>query len=219
MSDDNTLIAPRFLFRFAAPLRYRAKLWTPKGLELDETHRLANLAELDGHRSFADVRGAWSEAGLAFSASVTGKQKPLWCRDTRLEDSDGLQVWIDTRDTHNIHRASRFCHRFAFLPAGAGRNSQEPVADQLIINRARENAPPARQQDLKVRAETHPDGYLVEGFLPAKSLAGYDPEEHPRLGFTYAVYDRELGLQTFSAGTDYPFDEDPSVWATLEMVK
>ena len=29
-------------------------------------------------------------------------------------------VWIDTRNTQNIHRAGRFCHRFAFLPVGAG---------------------------------------------------------------------------------------------------
>ena len=219
MPDEPSLLAPRFLFRFAVPLLYRKSLWTAQGLALDERHRLANLAELDGAKPYADVRAAWSEEGLAFSVEVGGKRQPVWCRDSRLEDSDGLQVWIDTRDTHNIHRASRFCHRFAFLPGGGGRNYQEPVADQLIINRARENAPPIRQQDLKIRSQLRPAGYLLKAFVPGKALAGFDPQEHPRLGFTYAVFDRELGLQTFSAGTDYPFDEDPSVWATLEMTK
>lgn len=219
MSEEPALIAPRFLFRFAVPLRHKSPLWTAKGAALDESYKLTHLAELDGMRSFADVRAAWSEEGLAFSVRVEGKKQPLWCRDSRLEDSDGLQVWIDTRDTHNVHRANRFCHRFVFLPGGSGRDYALPIADQLIINRAKENAPPARLKDLTVRSEKLPTGYLLEGHLPAKSLAGFDPQEHPRLGFTYAVFDRELGLQTFSAGTGYPYDEDPSVWGTLEMVK
>jgi len=219
MSEEPALIAPRFLFRFAVPLRHKSPLWTAKGAALDESYKLTNLAELDGVRSFADVRAACSEEGLAFSVRVEGKKQPLWCRDSRLEDSDGLQVWIDTRDTHNVHRASRFCHRFVFLPGGSGRDYANPVADQLIINRAKENAPPVRLKDLIVRSEKLPTGYTLEGHLPAKSLTGFDPKEHPRLGFTYAIFDRELGLQTFSAGTGYPYDEDPSVWGTLEMVK
>jgi hypothetical protein len=177
------------------------------------------LAELDGARAFGDVRAAWSEEGLAFHVRVEGKQQPLWCRESRLEDSDGLQVWIDTRDTHNVHRASRFCHRFAFLPGGAGRKGTDPVVDQLIINRARENARPVRPQQLKIQSELKADGYSLQAFIPADALSGFEPAEHPRLGFTYALYDRELGLQIYSSGSEYPYDEDPSVWATLEMIK
>lgn len=213
------LIDPRFLFRFAAPLLYHEPIWSAGGVQLGEEHRLVNLAELEGAQPIADIRAAWNERGLAFNVRVERKRQPTWCRDSRLDDSDGLQVWIDTRDTHNIHRASRFCHRFVFLPAGGAPKHTAPVADQLIINRARENAPPVRPQILKVRSEKRVDGYLLEGFLPAEALAGFDPEEHPRLGFTYAVFDRELGLQTFSVGSGYPFDEDPSVWATLEMTR
>ena len=114
-----------------------------------EKHRLLNFAELDANtpdreRQFADVRAAWNAQGLLFNVRVTGKEQPVWCRDGRLEDSDGLQVWIDTRATLNIHRASRYCHRYAFLPAGGGSGNTEPVADQLLINRARENARPIR---------------------------------------------------------------------------
>ena len=201
-----------------ACLRERKQLWGASGITLPAEYRLPNFGELEQARTFADVRGAWSGEGLAFTAEVTGKRHPVWCRDTRLEDSDSLQLWIDTRDTHNIHRASRFCHRFVFMPAGGGRGHAEPIAEQLLINRARENAPPVPPKLLKVRAELRKDGYRLEAFLPAKTLAGFSPSDHPRLGFTYAVYDRELGLQTFSVGTGYPFDEDPSTWGTLEMV-
>jgi hypothetical protein len=41
--------------------------------------------------------------------------------------------------------------------------------------------------------------------------------DHTRLGFNYAVIDRELGWQTFSLGQEYPIREDPSLWGTLEL--
>ena len=112
------LLPERFLFRFSVPCRYRRPLWTPKGAGLSEEYRLLNLAELEGgaRSEMADVRAAWSEEGLAMTVRVNGKRQPPWCRDSRPEDSDGLHVWIDTRDVHNIHRAGRFCHRFVFLP-------------------------------------------------------------------------------------------------------
>ena len=47
---------------------------------------------------------------------------------------------------------------------------------------------------------------------------GYDPQQHRQLGFTYAVFDRELGMQTFAAGPAFPFDEDPTCWALMELV-
>ncbi len=155
----NTLIAPRFLFRFAVPVKRHDPIWKPSGVDLDESFRLLNLAELDvatsdAERSFADLRLAWSPDGLAFNVTVAGKEQPPWCRDSRLVDSDGLSFWIDTRATLNIHRASRYCHRFAFLPAGAGRGHAEPVADQLLINRARENARPVRAESFRSPAKS-----------------------------------------------------------------
>jgi hypothetical protein len=165
------------------------------------------------------MRAAWSEQGLAVWVRVGGKRRAPFCDERRLTESDGLQVWVDTRDTHNVHRASRFCHRFVCLPFGGGRKRNEPVADQLLINRARENARPVRPGDLKCRSEQRVDGYLLELLLPADSLTGFDPAEHPRIGFTYAVLDQELGEQAFTVAGELPYDEDPSLWATLELVK
>jgi hypothetical protein len=159
---------------------------------------------------------AWSEQGFAFAVRVEGKTQAPWCRESRPDDSDGVRLWIDTRDTHNIHRASRFCHQFAFLPAGAGRALDEPVGEQLLVNRAKENAKPVRPGMLAARRENRAGGYLLEGCIPAAALTGFDPVEHPRLGFTYAVVDRELGEQAFS-GSEFPYRDDPSLWSTLEL--
>lgn len=211
------LLASRFLFRFSALCRYRDPVWKADGSGLDEKHRLANLAELEGQTAWADVRAAWSEAGLAFRVGVRGKRQPVWCRASRVEDSDSVQFWIDTRDVHNVHRANRFCHRFIFLPSGGGRRLDQPIAETLSINRARELPQPVREGLLKAQCQLLADGYVLDLFIPAEAMTGFDPAEHPRLGFTYAVNDRELGEQAFSVGSPLPYPEDPSLWATLEL--
>ncbi len=86
------LLPTRFLFRFAAPCMYRKKLWTAKGADLDETFRLAGLTELEGRDTWADVRAAWSEAGLAFTAIVQGKRRPPWCDQSLSESGDTIPV-------------------------------------------------------------------------------------------------------------------------------
>lgn len=214
MMSEN-LLPSRFLFRFSAPIRYRKALAGPRRAPLDESFRLVNLGELEGQRAWADVRAAWSEEGLLFSIQVSGKRQPLWCRATRPEDSDSVQLWLDTRDVHTVHRASRFCHQFLFLPSGAGPKGDQPLVIMAPIHRAKENPKPIASNALTVRSEKRSDGYLLEALIPAEALTGFDPSEHPRLGFTYAIQDRELGRQTFSIGSEMPFEEDPSLWATL----
>lgn len=221
---SESLLPPRFLFRWSQPCAacesagaQKRNAFDSQGLKLGESHRLLSPAELDGQRTFADVRAAWSPAGLALALLVQGKRRPPRGDEDRPLDSEGLEVWIDTRDTHNVHRATRFCHYFIFLPNGGGRKHDEPLALQFFINRAKENALRAQPQQLWVRAEKRVNGYLLEAFIQAAALTGYDPQENPRLGFTYAVRDDELGTQTWSCPAGFPYREDPSLWGTLEL--
>lgn len=217
MSD--TLLAPTMLFRFAAPCLYTDAEWSAGGVKLPPAYRLPCFAELEGKTPFADVRLGWNEQGILLTTIVAGKEQAPWCRDSKIEDSDGVQLWIDTRNTQNIHRAGRFCHRFALLPVGAGRRLDEPVAALLAINRAKESPREIELRDLKVASERTTNGYILAAHLPASALTGYGPADQPAIGFSYQVADRELGTQTFSVGTELPFAEDPSLWGTLELVK
>jgi len=216
---SEALIAPTLLFRFAAPCRYTDEKWTAKGIQLGQEHRLPCFSALNGAKEFAEVRLGWSEAGIAVNVAVRGKEQPPWCRDSRIEDSDGVQLFLDTRNTQNIHRAGRFCHRFACMPIGAGQRLDEAVAVLLAINRAKESPREIDPRTLKVRSERLRDGYLLEAFLPAAALTGFSPAEQPAIGFSYAVIDRELGWQTFTVGKELPFVEDPSLWGTLDLVR
>jgi len=217
--SSSPLLPTRFLFRFAAPCLFDDSIGKQPPKELPSEFRLPALSELDGETPIGEVRAAWNESGLAFSVRVEGKKHPNWCRDSKLEDSDGMQLFIDTRDTHNIHRASRFCHRFIFLPFGGGRSFAAPVADQLLVDRARENANPVRPGQLRVATEKLADGYVMSMFVPAAALTGFNPVDHPKLGFTYALFDRELGQQYFSVNSEFPFASDPSLWGTLELAR
>lgn len=220
ISDTSDPLLPkRALFRFSVPCLFRKELWRGKRLELDDGFRLVCLAELEGLDTPAEVRAAWNETGLVLSVRVQGKKQPPWCRTTRPEDSDGVHVWIDTRDVHNVHRASRFCHRFMFMPTGGGQRMDQPVFQWLPINRARQQPQAIKPGGLQVRGEKRSDGYLLEAYISSDALTGFDPDEHPRLGFTYALVDRELGEQTFGVGSPMPYQEDPSLWASLELAK
>src|SRR5207248_2204634 len=188
-------------------------------LDLPESCRLANFAALDGRTNFADVRLAWNELGLGLQVTVTGKDQAPQGDLDRPRHADGVTLWLDTRDARAGHRASRTCHQFHFLPAGAGPDRDEPAFVQTKIHRALQDAPLAPASAVAFRCGPVKGGYRVEAFLPAAVLNGFDPGEHPRLGVYYAVRDSEKGEQTLSVGSEFPYAEDPSLWQVLELVR
>lgn len=218
--SQSGLLPNRFLFRYSLPVRYERKLPRAgkKLLDLPAEFALADFGELDAAKPFGQLRLAWNERGLGISVAVEGKKQPLKCDAHALETSDGLRVFIDTRDTQNIHRASRYCQQYFLLPASSGTATADPCAVQAPILRAREDAPRANVAEIRMSAAVSKTGYRLETWLPATVLHGYDPEAQPRLGFYYALRDAELGDQFLSVGHDFPFAIDPSLWSTLELV-
>lgn len=216
-----TLIPPVFLFRLAYPCPFQKEIPHQEGdslLELPPNCRVDDRARLREQPYFADVRLAWNEQGLGVQWEVRGKDQPLVADVSRPRSSDGFSLWLDTRDTRDIHRASKYCHHFWFLPTGGGPDLDEPAAGQLKINRALQDAPHTNVGQILLRKENVRGGYRMEVFLPAATMHGFDPEVNRRLGFFYVVRDSELGEQTLGLGPEFPFWEDPSLWSTLELV-
>ena len=221
--EEDRLVASPFLFRFAIPCLRHDSGWSKKGIQLTEKFTLPCFGLLDktnpkSVQAWAEIRAAWNPAGIILNARVTGKRQPPWCRASRIEESDGIAVWINTRNTSQIHRASRFCHEFCFLPSGAGTKLNEPVAKQLAIQRAKENVAIHESSPPLIRSERRVDGYLLEAFIPADTLTGYNPDEHNQIGFHYVVNDREMGQHVITVGQPFPCDSDPSLWSTLELI-
>ncbi len=188
-------------------------------IDLPEAATIDPFAEIDGAARFADVRLAWNETGLGLQVEVRGKEAAPVGDPDRLRQSDGITLWIDTRSDRSSHRAAKTCHQFHFLAAGGGSERDEPLFVQAKIHRALQDAPIAAATDVPFRIEQIKKGYRLEAFLSGNVLYGWDPEQNPRLGLYYAVRDFELGEQTPGVGSEFPFAEDPSLWATLELVK
>jgi hypothetical protein len=93
------------------------------------------------------------------------------------------------------------------------------VFAQSKIHRALNDAPISPPSAVPFRGRLTRSGYIVELFLPAAVLHGFDPEQNRRLGFFYAVHDLELGEQTLGVDTGFPYSEDPSLWSVLELMQ
>ena len=215
------LVPYRFFFRIAQPCYYAPGLPDDDEdlFQLPERSRLESWVGLEGERPFADVRMAWNEDGLAFQVEVRGKDLPPLGDATRPRSSDGVSLWLDTRDSRTSHRASRFCHLFHFLPTGGGAERDEAVVVQSKIARALADAPLADPGQVLLRVRSRANGYRLMAWLPALVLNGYDPEQSPRLGVFWVVQDAELGTQASGPTTDLPYAEDPTLWGMLDLVR
>src|SRR5581483_1655388 len=172
------LVPHRFLVRVAYPCRYVKDLPhedADRLLELPETCRLDNFAALDERRNFADVRLAWNELGLGVQVEVTGKDQEPRGDAEHPRTSDGVTLWVDTRDVRTSHRASRYCHQFHLLPTGGGPDRDEPALVQASISRALQDAPLCQPSQVPFRGRSKKNGYVLEAFLPAAALHGFDP--------------------------------------------
>jgi hypothetical protein len=212
------VVSPRFLFRFAWPVDRCDDVPRTTGrlLNLPERYRLSPLAGLDAVTEFAEWRVAWNPAGLAVSVAVQGKRRPTQGDGRTPTQSDGVQLWIDTRCTQSVHRATRFCHHFCLLPGGEGFAVKSPAATRMSIPQAREE-PPASMDSVRLWSARTDDGYQLEAWLPTESLTGFDPESHARLGVYSLVIDAELGEQPLTVGREFPFETDPSLWQVWEL--
>lgn len=215
------LLPQSFWFRLSVPCRHVPGIprTATKGamLGLDAACSLPGTAALDGKPSWADVRVAWNSSGLGIQVETAKSTVPAET-DEAAEGMHGLQVWVDTRDTRNVSRATRFCHRFsARLVRGTGRSALGIEVSQRPIARAVADAPLCRPEILAARVERLKQGWRIEMFLPAEALQGFDPETNRRLGFAYQVTDHDREDQFLGVGREFPVGENPSLWTTLEL--
>jgi hypothetical protein len=220
---SKSLLPQAFWFRFAVRAPYVEGIpRTAKSrglLNLPASCILPDLSRLEGQDTWAEVRAAWNPGGLGFMVLAEGVSEA----QLALDHPDGfasVQFWVDTRDTRDVKRATRFCHRFVaqIKPTGSTGNLAVEVT-QKPIARALADAPLCLPEVLSSRVELKRSKWVLELFLPASALHGFDPELNRRLGFAYQVSDRIREDQYLGVGPAFPVGENPSLWATLELVE
>lgn len=220
--STSSLIPQAFWFRLAVPCPRIDGLpkTGEKGrlLDLPESCRVVRTAEFEGKEPWSEARVAWNPSGVAFQFEVRGKFSKIQHDPLMADASDGVQLWIDTRDTRDVHRATRFCHRFSFtLSPDKTHKNVGVIAAQRPIHRALADAPLAKPESVRTRAEAIAKGWRLEIFIGAEALHGFDPETNKRLGLVYQVSDPDRGDEFLTVGRDFPIGEDPSLWATFEL--
>ncbi len=186
-------------------------------LALPAACALPDLKPLDGGERWAEVRVGWNALGLGITViaeGVTAQQ----LAERRPEGFAVAQFWVDTRDTRNVSRATKFCHRFNVrIDRGGSRGRLEAQVAQRPIARSVADAPIGRSDDIPVRVELNRTSWRLELFLSSQALSGFDPDTNRRLGFAYQITDFVRDDQFFGVGRDFPVGENPSLWSTLEL--
>lgn len=211
----------RAFFRFEFPIYYVAQTpaidgvmrkWTAKYL-------LPPLVELEGEPAFADVYAAWNEDCFLVAFDVPERRGTLHCDPAGWWKHDGICVCVDTRDARDVKRATRFCHFFYLLPTGGGSNRGQPVVGWHRMSRAKEPPPNVEVSRIKVGVQVERRGYSLEAAIPTACLNGWDPAEHPRIGFFYKVKDSHHGDQHLTVDDELGWNVDPSTWATAVLFR
>ncbi|MFI5460453.1 MAG: hypothetical protein ACHRXM_33975 [Isosphaerales bacterium] len=215
------LLPQAFWFRIAVPCPRIEGMPRAEGagrlLDLPESSALPDLRQLDGGSSWARVRVGWNPGGLGIAVLGEGVSSEQLDKD-RPEGFAAAQFWVDTRDTRNVSRATRFCHRFmAELRPGNARGQLDVKVAHLPIAQATTAPPLCSPEHFAVRAELSRSGWMLELFLPADALNGFDHELNRRLGFAYHIADYVRDDQFFTVGREFPVGENPSLWSTLEL--
>lgn len=215
-----SILPAPFLVRYRLPVPRFDRL--PRGgaklLDLPSSARLAWPAQLDGQTHPVELRAGWNPHGLGFSLTVSGRKLPPISRPHDPTQPDSLELWIDTRDTQTIHRATRYCHHFCVLPTGGGDDGRSACTVPLPVARAKEDAPLAEADLFLTQCRATSSGYVLDVWIPSEALTGFDVVHQPRLGFYAWLNDAEHGPVPFAVGAEFPAAADPSLWHTLELV-
>lgn len=133
------LICRRAFFQFEVPIHYRARSpiidgdvskWGPLFL-------LPPLVELEDQAPIADVYCAWNAECFFVAIDVPERHGPLRSDNEQWWKQDGVRICIDTRDTRDVKRATRFCHFFYVLPTGGGPRRNQPIVGLHRMSRAK----------------------------------------------------------------------------------
>lgn len=215
-AQDTPVLDPSILvkLRFQAHRLERSFSSRPESLP-DEAILPCLSTELAGMPKFAQVRLAVGTDAIFLQCDVQGKKHLPWCRDSRLEDSDGLHFWIDTRHTRDVQRATKYCSRFGFLPMGSGPKADLPYVGWAPIHRAKDNPPPPPWNLMTIRSRISDGRYRIVSAIQFDALHGLDRNDFPVVGFYFVVLDRELGWQSLSVAPDGSAMENPNLWAQL----
>jgi hypothetical protein len=213
------IVPPSFLFQYQLSVPRVDGLPKKKGksLQLPDAAKVFVPSSLNEGTTGLEMKLGWNPDGLAVEIVVRGKKAEPAGRRHDLKHSDVVYVFVDTRHTANVHRATEFCTALQILPSDEAADDK-PTVQFVEIAQQRSTR---RQPDVKrvmLNVQNQRDGYQLGLWIPTAQMPGFDQiEEIGHLGFYVVVEDTELGQLPLSIGDDFPVAHDPSTWLQLNL--
>jgi hypothetical protein len=168
-----------------------------------------------------DVYLGWTEEGLylgfeVFDNDIQGAPSKGWWW-TR----DYVEFWISTRPVPSDQNTyDVYDHQFFFVPNDfPGEDGLAGVVGQWHRpgDALKDNLIPS--PDVHEAVRILPDRYVVEMFVPAKALHGWDPHHQPAMAFNMHVRNWQHALDYFwSAPKEVMTQLRPNTWGTLYLM-
>ena len=178
---------------------------------------LPDLSALHGQSAFARAWAGWSIDGLALAFDVHATHQ-LQIAPDRPFQSEGVEIWVDTRDARAARKPTRFCHHFVVLPGGQGPGGRQPLVTELNPGGVKKTEDMSDLRHVRAAARTQPGtGYRLEVLLGREALVGYSPLESPSIGLAYRVRSTVAGLQDLAFGERFPIWRNPSLWRSAKL--
>ncbi len=229
MKLNELLGDPAWLFDFGFPIpQLNGRSTKPERLDwkLRSEHIIPAFGSLSGGKRFAEAFIAWNEEGLFFEARVKVPYSKAAGAAVSSPASNAASktthcsLYLDTRWSPGVHRATTFCHRFDFILSRPSLSQPElrGHGELAPIQRARAAPTEIHPTDISVGVFHHTDGYEIRAFLRADTLTGYSPTEFPDIGLFYTINDSLVGSQILARTLQSPFFEDPSLWCRAKLL-
>lgn len=213
------IVPPSFLFQYQLSVPRVDGLPRKKGksLQLADVPKVFVPSSLNEGTTGFELKLGWNPDGLAVEVSVSGKKNEPAGRRHDLKNSDVVYVFIDTRHTANVHRATEYCTALLILPSDEAADDTPTIQFvEIAQQRGTRRQPDAKRVMLNLHNQR--DGYQLDLWIPATQMPGFDQiEEIGHLGFYVVVEDTELGQLPLSIGDDFPVAHDPSTWLQLNL--
>jgi hypothetical protein len=205
-------LAPLDFFALEGELKYTGA--PPSSKEMRRKFLLPDTTPFLAEVRFADVALAWSELGIY--AHIFVDQPFEEACYPRFDEGDAVELFFDTRDLKNAGFATRFCHRFLFLPQPV----QGISAQEMTHFRTEDTHPCCDPADLQITSEIGTKEYSLQIFIPSHALHSYDPASFDKIGFTYKIH-RAKGLpQHFALSSQhFSIEQHPRLWASFKFTK
>lgn len=170
---------------------------------------LPDTMTLLAEKNFAKVALEVGESGIGVSIDFDAPFSQAFYPDYK--KGDAVEIFIDTR-RGNSSFMTLFCHHFLFLP----KEVEGVQALECTVFRSDQRRPTSESSDLFIESRFKTHSYSLNLGIPKHALYGFDVEEVDKIAFSYCLYNKERGVQSFGIlpeESKYPY-----LWPTITIL-